>query len=151
MGGLLGAGYAVVYRDANLFSWETLKYALIGAIGGAIIGALLGAAAFAVSGGSAAGLLTTLRVGFQQYVLKWFPAAGQFMLHSRTLVAAGVGFILGFAVGWVYPDLIIGISSAVATAVSFLADITAWHMTLQFYSICFGRPAFHSASIYVCN
>jgi RHS repeat-associated protein len=122
VGGGLGVGYATIYKDAQLFSFETAKYALIGVVGGATMGAILGAGVFAASGGSAAQLFTTFKTGFQSYILKWNFYGP--LVHPTTLMAAGLGFGLGVFMGWTNPDAAVGLFAAASTALTFLTDIS---------------------------
>jgi RHS repeat-associated protein len=111
VGGSIGAYYGT-QQSGKFFSYDTLKYALVGAIGGAAAGAMLGGAIYLTP----AGLGPIMQTGLRQLLIK---ASGA---HSTTAVAMISGFGIGFTAGILEPDYAVGLGSAATTAFSVLND-----------------------------
>jgi hypothetical protein len=82
---------------------------------------------FALGGAGGAQLLSSLREGTKAYFSKWglLPRYGVGTWnHPTTLTAAAIGFAGGLVVGWQNPGLTIELGIAVATASTFLTDIS---------------------------
>jgi RHS repeat-associated protein len=115
IGALVGGSFGAYYgtqQSGKFFSYETLKYALVGAVGGAAAGAMIGGAIYLTP----AGLGPTIQTGLRQLLVK---AGGA---HSTTAVAMISGFGIGFTAGILEPDYAVGLGSAATTAFSVLND-----------------------------
>jgi RHS repeat-associated protein len=110
-GGSLGAYYGT-QQSGKFFSEDTLKYALVGAVGGAAAGAMLGGAIYLTP----AGLAPTVQTGLRQL---WIKANGP---HSTTAIATISGFGVGFTAGLLEPDYAVGLGTAATTAFSIAND-----------------------------
>lgn len=117
-----GATYGT-YRSGSFFSWETAKWAVLGAVGGAALGALIGGSAYVLATGGVAGFTNVMRVGFREFITK-FRETGSSALgignvtHNNTLFSAVIGFFFGVGVGFFdpEPDRAVDLWNAIDTA-----------------------------------
>ena len=113
-GALLGAS-AGVKRTGSLLSGTTIKYMVIGLLGGAALGALIGSAVYIASIAPSA-IAGILRTGLTKL---WSKLDAR---HSRSALAALTGFALGLVVGLLDPDLFVSIASVGTTVAVLLTD-----------------------------
>jgi RHS repeat-associated protein len=113
-GGLAGLSFGTylgVRQTGTFFSWTTVKYALIGLVGGALAGALLGGIAF-----FGPATLRVLRAGFTDL---WTKVNGP---HWKTASMLVDGFFTGLVCGFIDPDWPVGLGSAIAIGTLILSN-----------------------------